>query len=829
MHSLKNSKLLRLLQYLPIMVIVVFTIVLNMNVINSNERKITALLDAVHSEVLETKQQQAQVVVEQTYQQIEHEKALIDRIAREKLRLRVQTAFSIVDGLLQINRDKPLSEVKQLIIDTLRAMRFDDGTGYFYIYDLNGNNIMHPILPEMENTLMFDMVDSRGNYIIQNQLKSIKETGQAYNHYWYIKPNQQDREFEKVSFDRYLESLDWYIGSGAYVEDIEKQIQAQVLSMLSSVNLGNTGYIFVSDIDGSVKLQNQKIITDHPSLFLSNDNEKHQELIQIAKTGDFFTYEHTDVHSGDIEEKISYVRLIKDWNWVIGTGFYTSDITKLTEQKKQKLIVESHLELQIMLAFSVLLTILLTVIVLVIGKRVTNHVILLEEQVIGDYERLESSKNEMQYMAEFDLLTNLPNRTLLSTKIQKNIGLSRLEDKKVAVVFVDLDDFKNVNDQFGHSAGDQLLQQIGKRFELILGKNDFVARFGGDEFVFCLPLLKNSDEARHKVEQILGTFEKPFLLAGNQVQTSCSIGVSMYPDDGHSVEELISKADIVLYRVKDQEKGNVLFYDAEINQQVQHDFQLENHLRQALGSNEIGVVYQPQIDAETQQICAVEALCRWNSDDLGFISPLDFIPLAERTGLIHQVGEFVFETACRDTLALMPNGVNAIGVSINISPKQFSYPGFEDKVLSIVKRVGIDIERITLEITENIFIEDLHSISPILNLFRAHGFGISLDDFCTGYSSLNYLNNLPITEIKIDRSFVDKLLSNKQSDTLVKAIIAIGSSCHMKVVAEGVETIEQHQKLKEYHCDLLQGYYFDKPLMIDDLVDRYGEKKTLAS
>jgi len=454
MHSLKNSKLLRLLQYLPIMVIVVFTIVLNMNVINSNERKITALLDAVHSEVLETKQQQAQVVVEQAYQQIEHEKALIDRIAREKLRLRVQTAFSIVDGLLQINRDKPLSEVKQLIIDTLRAMRFDDGTGYFYIYDLNGNNIMHPILPEMENTLMLDMVDSRGNYIIQNQLKSIKETGQAYNHYWYIKPNQQDREFEKVSFDRYLESLDWYIGSGAYVEDIEKQIQAQVLSMLSSVNLGNTGYIFVSDIDGSVKLQNQKIITDHPSLFLSNDNEKHQELIQIAKTGDFFTYEHTDVHSGDIEEKISYVRLIKDWNWVIGTGFYTSDITKLTEQKKQKLIVESHLELQIMLAFSVLLTILLTVIVLVIGKRVTNHVILLEEQVIGDYERLESSKNEMQYMAEFDLLTNLPNRTLLSTKIQKNIGLSRLEDKKVAVVFVDLDDFKNVNDQFGHSAGD---------------------------------------------------------------------------------------------------------------------------------------------------------------------------------------------------------------------------------------------------------------------------------------------------------------------------------------------------------------------------------------
>lgn len=829
MHSLKNSKLLRLLQYLPIMVIVVFTVVLNVNVINSNERKISALLDAVHSEVLETKQQQAQVVVEQAYQQIEHEKALIDRIAREKLRLRVQTAFSIVDGLLKINKDKPLSEVKQQIIDALRAMRFDDGTGYFYIYNMEGRNIMHPILPEMENTLMLDMVDSHGNYIIQNQLKSLKETGQAYNHYWYIKPNQQDREFEKVSFDRYLESLGWYIGSGAYVEDIEKQIQAQVLSMLSSVNLGNTGYIFVSDINGDVKLQHQKVITDHSSSFLADNSEMHQKLIQAAKTGDFFTYEHIDAYSGNLEEKISYVRLIKDWDWIIGTGFYTSDITKLTEKKKQKLIAESHFELQIILAFSVMLTILLTVVVLIIGKRVTNRVIFLEEQVIGDYERLESSKNEMQYMAEFDLLTNLPNRTLLSTHIQKNIGLSRLEDKKVAVVFVDLDDFKNVNDQFGHSAGDQLLQQIGMRFESIIGSSDFVARFGGDEFVFCFSLLKGIDEAKLKVEQILQSFEAPFLLSGQSVQASCSIGVSMYPDDGHSVEDLISKADIVLYKVKDQEKGNVLFYDAEINQQVQHDFQLENHLRQALDNNEISVVYQPQIDAETQQICAVEALCRWNSHALGFISPLDFIPLAERTGLIHQVGEFVFETACRDTLALMPNGANAIGVSINISPKQFSYPGFEDKVLSIVKRVGIDIERITLEITENIFIEDLHSISPILNRFRDHGFGISLDDFCTGYSSLNYLNNLPITEIKIDRSFVDKLLSNKQSDTLVKAIIAIGSSCHMKVVAEGVETIEQHQKLKEYHCDLLQGYYFDKPLIITDLIERYADKQILAS
>ena len=829
MHSLKNRKLLRLLQYLPIMVIVVFSIVLNMNVIMSNERKIGALVDSVHSEVQEAKQQQIKSIVEQAYQQIEHEKDLIDRVAREKLRHRVQTAFSIVDGLLQFNSDKPLAEVKQRIIDALRASRFDDGTGYFYIYDMNGRNIMHPIKPEMENRLMLDMVDSYGNFIIRNQLDSIKETGQAYNRYWYIKPDKQDKEYEKISFDRYLASLGWYIGSGIYVEDIEGEVKTQVLSMLSSVNFGNNGYIFVAKVNGEIKLTNQKLFDDGTLSSIVQNKERHKALIEAAKVGDFFTYDIEDINTGILEEKISYVRLIKEWDWVIGTGFYTSELTKITDSKKKKLIDEAHFELTVMLSFSVMLTLLLTTIVLVFGKRITSHFIFLEERVIEDYARLESSKNEMQYMAEFDLLTNLPNRSLLSAHIEKSIALSRLEEKKVAVVFVDLDDFKNINDHFGHSAGDQLLQQIGMRFESIIGSTDFVARFGGDEFVFCFSHLDTADEAKQKVDQVLLAFEKPFLLNNNSVNTTCSIGVSMYPDDGHNVEELLSKADIVLYKVKDQNKGNVLFYDAEINQQVQHDFQLENHLRQALITNEVSVVYQPQIEAETQRICAVEALCRWNSAELGFVSPLDFIPLAERTGLIHQIGEFVFETACRDTLALMPNGPNAIGISINISPKQFSQPNFEELVLSIVSRVGIDVERITLEITENVFIEDLHSIAPILNRFRERGFGISLDDFCTGYSSLNYLNNLPITEIKIDRSFVDKLLSNQQSDTLVKAIIAIGSSCHMKVVAEGVETLEQHQKLKEYHCDILQGYYFDKPLMIDDLVDRYGEKKTLAS
>ncbi len=295
----------------------------------------------------------------------------------------------------------------------------------------------------------------------------------------------------------------------------------------------------------------------------------------------------------------------------------------------------------------------------------------------------------------------------------------------------------------------------------------------------------------------------------------------MYPYDGTEVEELLTKADIVLYKAKESNKGDAVFYDDVINRKVKYDYSVEKQLETALERGEFSVFYQPQVDAHSKQLKGVEALCRWNNSSLGFVSPLDFIPAAERVGKIHEIGEFVLRRACEDTLNLMPNGPEAICVSVNVSPKQVFELGFDEKVIRLVEEIGIAPQRVTLELTENILIKDLHIVEPILRRLRDYGFGISLDDLGTGFSSLNYLNTLPITEIKIDRSFIGKLNSSQHSETLVKAIIDIGASCQMKVVAEGVETPEQMAKLQQYHCDLLQGYYFDKPLTAKGLLDAY--------
>lgn len=312
-------------------------------------------------------------------------------------------------------------------------------------------------------------------------------------------------------------------------------------------------------------------------------------------------------------------------------------------------------------------------------------------------------------------------------------------------MFVDLDDFKKINDRFGHEVGDILLQSISHKFSNLLEHDDIVSRFGGDEFVFCFPSLNSKSEAENKLRDVQSVFNQNFDINGKSITTSCSVGITMYPDDADNSLDLISKADIVLYKSKEKHKGGALFFDQSIDEQVNYEFSLEEELRAALDNNEITVVYQPQIDIKTGLLCGVEALSRWHNKKLGSISPVDFIAVAEEIGVIHAIGDFVLQKACED----------------------------------------------------------------------------SLDDFGTGYSSLSYLNILPITEIKIDRSFINGLFINEQSETLVKAIIAIGASCQMTVVAEGVEDKAQLDKLIEYQCDLVQGYYFDKPLPIKTLCSKY--------
>jgi len=332
--------------------------------------------------------------------------------------------------------------------------------------------------------------------------------------------------------------------------------------------------------------------------------------------------------------------------------------------------------------------------------------------------------------------------------------------------------------------------------------------------------LKDKNEAEDKAKRVHKSLLRPMIVDGKSFSIACSIGVSIYPEDGSSAETLIGRADTALYKSKADKKGQILFYSNTISEQLKRKVEVEHALARAIEREELTVHYQPQIRTQDEKLVSVEALARWEHPILGHVFPDEFIPIAEETGMIHAMDMLIFKKACEEIVALSPNGKEALKLSVNISPVELMEPNLSSHLLYTCNTVGIEPKRITLEITENIFIHGFDTVQPVLNELRQQGFGLSLDDFGTGYSSLSYINSLPLTEIKIDRSFTNKFINNYQSDMLVRMIVSIGRLCSLVVIAEGVETKPQFKKLINYGCDFVQGYYFDRPLPIERLSEK---------
>ncbi|WP_060981670.1 bifunctional diguanylate cyclase/phosphodiesterase [Vibrio splendidus] len=835
MLHINDKKLVWFTKYLPITIIIFSAIVLNVAMFTSVDQKVKALVDLIRTDYISAQKDSIEAQVLQVSQQIKHTQRLVEIEVKKRITRRLDRAYTAAQNIYSSNQHLPEEELKLLILNEIRKLSYADKKDYIYAYDMQGTVLVHPRAPELENTNQLETTDSRGVAVIKQQIALLKLNNGAYSRYFvprpgfdgqdFEKPHIGNTHFEKLSYIRRFEPFDWYFGTGISLDDVKRVSYQRILDILSKITVGDNGYLFVFEQNGGSLLHAHQIhIGQDLNVYDDLGNNFKQDVLAQAESGGFVNYITVD-KQGFIGPKSSYVKKVGDWGWIVGTGVYLNNVNASIEHRKDQLLSESRNEFGLILILSVLATLVCIFISVLVSRRISLRFDQMEQRISDDFNRIQNSSRRLQHMARHDSLTALPNRSELEVQVNRAIAHSKLEGKLVALVFVDLDNFKRINDQYGHASGDELLKQIGSRFERILGTNDIVSRFGGDEFVFCLPGIHDLVEAEQKVQQIQDVFKSLFNIQGTSVSTQCSAGVSMYPYDGTEVEELLTKADIVLYKAKELNKGEAIFYDDVINRKVKYDFSVEEQLRTALERGEFNVLYQPQVDSHSEQLKGVEALCRWNNGLLGFVSPLDFIPAAERVGKIHEIGEFVLRKACEDTLNLMPNGPEAVGVSVNVSPKQVFELGFDDKVIRLVEEVGIAPCRVTLELTENILIKDLHIVEPVLRRLREYGFGISLDDFGTGFSSLNYLNTLPITEIKIDRSFIGKLNSSQHSETLVKAIIDIGASCQMKVVAEGVETPEQMAKLQQYHCDLLQGYYFDKPLSAQGLVDAYFPAK----
>jgi len=432
--------------------------------------------------------------------------------------------------------------------------------------------------------------------------------------------------------------------------------------------------------------------------------------------------------------------------------------------------------------------------------------------IINDISSLKESQQRAEFLAHHDPLTQLPNRRLFNARLEHAMQRAHRDDSKLAILFIDLDNFKTINDGLGHPIGDKVIQKVGQNLNLLLREQDTVARIGGDEFILILEDIENVEDVASIVGKIHADFKQPVEIDGNELHVGASIGVSIYPDDGIDVVSIVTNADAAMYRAKEKQKGSYCFYTTELTSQALERLQLENQLRKAIKLKQFLLYYQPQYNTLTGKLAGAEALVRWNSPELGFVTPDRFIPLAESTGLIIPLGEWVLETACKQLKTWRDKGLILERLGINIAGDQIQHSDIIEKTKNIIHKNDIPAHCIELEVTENFVMQQPKSAIKTLEKLKEIGISLAIDDFGTGYSSLSYLKLLPINKLKIDRSFVKDIPHDENSKAIVNAIIALGKSLQLKLIAEGVETQHQRLFMEEAKCEEVQGFLYSRPI-----------------
>lgn len=432
--------------------------------------------------------------------------------------------------------------------------------------------------------------------------------------------------------------------------------------------------------------------------------------------------------------------------------------------------------------------------------------------VIHDIAERKRYEEQLEFQANHDELTNLPNRNLLNDRIRQALLMSQRSHSEVAVFFIDLDNFKVINDSLGHNIGDMLLKIAAERLAGCVRAGDTVARQGGDEFVIVIADKFITEHATLVAGKINELMSQIFCFDEHELGVTCSIGISTFPRDGDNVQVLIKNAEVAMYRAKEQGRNTFQFFTGEMNTRLLARMTMEKYLRRALERDELLVYYQPKVNLKSGRITSMEALVRWQHPEMGLVSPVNFIPLAEETGLIEPIGEWVLRTACKQNKAWQNAGFAPLTVAVNLSVRQFRQQDIVGLIGKLLLETGIDPRYLELEITESIVMQDVDRVTTILKDLKGLGTSLAMDDFGTGYSSLGYLTRFPFDKLKIDQSFVRHITSDPENAAIAKTVIAMAHSLHLKVIAEGVETEGQLNYLRSHGCDEIQGYYFSRPV-----------------
>lgn len=456
--------------------------------------------------------------------------------------------------------------------------------------------------------------------------------------------------------------------------------------------------------------------------------------------------------------------------------------------------------------------------------RVTHYV-----AVFTDISAMKRSQEKLEHLAHYDALTGLPNRLLLQARLDHAIDQARRSESNLALIFIDLDRFKDTNDSFGHPAGDLLLKEVTRRLTGCMRSDDTVARLGGDEFVLLLEAIPRPDKAAVVAEKVQQAFADPVNTHGQSIHVSVSMGICTYPQDGVEAETLFRNADAAMYGAKEDGRGVYRFYTEDLTANAVERILLENHMRRALQRNEFHLVYQPQLNVKTHRVCGVEALLRWEHPEHHYIPPTKFIPMAEESGLIRPIGAWILHSACKQPQHWLEQGVEFGHIAINISGAQFQREGFLDTVRQVLSATGLPADRLELEVTENFIMNQIQQGLSELYQLRELGVTLAIDDFGTGYSSLSQLKSLPIDKLKIDQSFIRNVPVDYDDSAICGAVIAMGTNLKLAVIAEGVETSEQNQYLRDRGCDMAQGYFYSHPLSANNMTHWLRRQSAISS
>lgn len=759
---------------------------------------------------------------------IDYTQAQTEVELRKRLVEMVDVAWTTANALyLEQNADFDQASLKNLLVETLRPLRFFDGRGYYFIGEMSGRFILTPTSPELEGQLMPENQDDRGNYIVRGLLEAAHSPeGAGFHSYRWYRPDDAERMADKHVYVRHFAPFDWLIGAGDYTYEWESRLQQKLLAQIRNRRIGETGYTAVIDSQGQVLLSFDSQHLEEQSM--GPHSVKEQEAIVLmleaaAEGGGFIRYLWPSPSTGENAWKTALVEPAGHWDWVLVSSIFEDEVRGILQNEVQAFEASASHNWYTYLGVT-----LVSLIIALLGSWLFSrwssglfrayHAELSaqREELKRKADELILSESNIRHLAFHDVLTGLANRRLLIDRLQQQLHQNQRSMSFGALLFIDLDNFKTLNDTLGHDKGDDLLRQVAHRICCCVREEDTVARFGGDEFVVMLGRLSLEESeaaarARIVAEKILTTLRQEYYFDGQCYFSTPSIGITLIHDNAIA-DELLKQADLAMYRAKDAGRNCLYFFDPEMQQALSARAQMESELRIALQQEQLLLYYQPQVNALGELIGA-EALVRWQHPQRGLVAPAEFIPVAEASGLILPLGSLVLRQACQQlSIWARTPGLSDLSLSVNISVHQFKQPSFADEVLALVERFQLVPERLKLELTESLLIDDMAFSIERMQFLKQQGVGFALDDFGTGYSSLAYIKQLPLDQLKIDRCFIDGLPEDANDAAITRIIISLAKELNLWVIAEGVETEAQWNFLQAIQCPGYQGYWFGRPV-----------------